>query len=105
VAFVADGRTPVWIYDTIPISGQSGTWWLGSGTSVAAPGFAGIVNWAGHLYISSNAELTEIYSQLGVATDFTDIVAGNCGNYAGYLAAKGWDFCTGVGVSAGKNGK
>ncbi|MGA2132205.1 MAG: hypothetical protein ABSH50_07935 [Bryobacteraceae bacterium] len=105
VAFVGDGRTPVWFYDTIPINGQSGTWWLGSGTSVSAPGFAGIVNWAGHLYTSSNAELTEIYSQIGVATDFTDIVAGNCGNYAGYLAAKGWDFCTGVGISAGKNGK
>jgi subtilase family serine protease len=105
VAFVGDGRTPVWIYDTIPIGGQAGTWWLGSGTSVSAPGMAGIVNWAGHLYPSSNAELTEIYSQIGVATEFADIVSGNCGNYAGYLAKKGWDFCTGVGVNVGKNGK
>jgi kumamolisin len=105
LAFVGDGRTPVWVYDTIPISGQAGTWWLGSGTSVGAPGMAGIVNWAGHLYASTNAELTEVYSQIGVATDFTDIVSGNCGNYAGYLAAKGWDFCTGVGVNAGKDGK
>ena len=105
VAFVGDGRTPVWFYDTFPINGQYATWWLGSGTSVSSPGFAGIVNWAGHLYTSSNAELTEIYSQIGVASEFADIVAGNCGSYAGYLAAKGWDFCTGVGVNVGKNGK
>ena len=73
LAFVGDGRTPVWIYDTFPINGQSATWWLASGTSVSAPGMAGIVNWAGHLYASSNAELTEVYSQIGVTTDFTDM--------------------------------
>jgi len=105
LAFVADGRTPVWFYDTIPINGQAGTWWLASGTSVSSPGMAGIANWAGHLYPSTNAELTEVYSQIRVTTDFTDIVSGNCGNYAGYLATKGWDFRTGVGVNAGKNGK
>ena len=105
LAFVADGRTPVWIYDTFPINGQSATWWLASGTSVSAPGMAGIVNWAGHLYTSTKAELTEVYSQIGVAADFTDMVSGNCGDYAGYLAKKGWDFCTGVGVNAGKDGK
>jgi subtilase family serine protease len=105
VAFVGDGRTPVWIYDTIPISGQSGTWWLGSGSSVSAAGMAGIVNWAGNFYTSTNAELTEVYSQIGVTTEFKDIVSGNCGNYAGYLAGKGWDFCTGVGTNVGKEGK
>ncbi len=105
LAFVGDGRTPVWVYDTFPMSGTSGTWWLASGTSVSAPGMAGIVNAAGHFYTSTNAELSEVYSQIGVATEFRDIVAGNCGNYAGYLAAKGWDFCTGVGASLGKSGK
>jgi hypothetical protein len=102
---VADGRTPVWFYDTIPISGTAGTWWLGSGTSVSAPGMAGIVNTAGNFYASTNAELTEVYSQIGVTTEFRDIVSGNCGDYAGYLAGKGWDFCTGVGASLGKTGK
>jgi kumamolisin len=105
VAFVADGRTPVWIYDSLPINGQTGPWWLGSGTSVSSPGFAGIVNLAGNLYTSTIAELTEVYSQLGVASAFHDITAGNCGAYAGYLAAKGWDFCSGVGSNAGKAGK
>jgi hypothetical protein len=105
VAFVGDGRTPVWIYDTIPISGQSGTWWLGSGSSVSAAGMAGIVNWAGNFYTSTNAELTEVYSQIGVTTEFKDIVSGNCGNYAGFLAGKGWDFCSGVGTNVGKEGK
>lgn len=105
LAFVADGRTPVWIYDTIPIGGTAGTWWLGSGTSVSAPAMAGIVNLAGHLYTSTNAELTEVYSQIGVAADFHDITSGNCGAYAGYLAVKGWDFCTGVGSNVGKTGK
>jgi kumamolisin len=105
VAAIADGRTPVWIYDSIPINGQAGTWWLGSGTSVATPIWAGIVNSAGHKYASTNAELTEIYSNMTVATEFHDITQANCGNYAGYLAVKGWDFCTGVGSDVGKNGK
>lgn len=105
VAFVADGRTPVWVYDTFPLGGSSGTWWLASGTSVSSPGFAGIVNFAGHLYTSSNAELTEIYSQLGVSAAFHDITGGNCGDYAGFLAIKGWDFCTGVGSNVSKAGK
>src|ERR1022692_4424543 len=47
---------------------------------------AGIVNTAGHFYTSTNAELSEVYSQIGVTTEFKDIVSGNCGAYAGYLA-------------------
>ncbi len=105
LAFVADGRTPVWFYDSTPINGQAGTWWLGSGTSVSSPGMAGIVNWAGNFYASTNAELTEVYSQIGVTADFKDIVSGNCGDYAGQLSKTGWDFCTGVGANAGKAGK
>jgi kumamolisin len=105
MAFVADGRTPVWVYDTFPLGGTYATWWLASGTSVSSPGAAGIVNLAGHLYPSTNAELTEMYSQIGVTNEFHDIVAGNCGTYAGYLAIKGWDFCTGVGTNVGRNGK
>lgn len=44
---VADGRTPVWFYDSFPINGTYGTWCLGSGTSVATPLWAGIINFAG----------------------------------------------------------
>jgi kumamolisin len=105
VALDADGRSGVWIYDSFPVNGTAGTWYIASGTSVATPMMAGIVNLAGHLYASSNAELTEIYSNLGVAADFKDMTSGACGNYAGYLAKKGWDFCSGVGSNAGTNGK
>jgi len=102
VAFDADGRTPVWFYDTIPINGQSGTWWLGSGTSVSAPAWAGIVNSTGSKNASTTAELTEIYNHMGNASDFRDLKQGTCGNYAGYLTVAGYDFCTGVGSDLGK---
>jgi subtilase family serine protease len=105
LAFDADGRTPVWIYDSFPLNGSSGTWYLSSGTSVASPALAGLINAAGTIFASTNAALTEIYGNLGDKSDFTDIVAGNCGAYAGYLAVKGWDFCTGVGVVSGLAGK
>jgi len=69
------------------------------------PGLAGLVNAAGMVFSSTNAALTEVYGNLGVKADFNDIDNGNCGPYAGYLAVKGWDFCTGVGSIRGKNGK
>jgi len=106
MAFVADGRTGVWIYDTFPVNGTAGTWYIASGTSVASPGLAGLVNAADSFAVSTNAELTTVYADLGVNRDFHDITNGDCGPYAGYLALKGWDFCTGVGsvasVAAGK---
>ena len=105
VAFVADTRTPVYVYDSTPINGQSGPWWLAGGTSVGTPAWAGIANAMGRKYKSTSAELTAIYGELGVTTDFTDIVTGNCGYYAGLLAQKGWDQCTGVGVNVGRTGK
>jgi hypothetical protein len=104
LAFVADGRTGVWGYDTFPINGNAGNWYIFSGTSVASPALAGLVNAAGTFAASSNAELTTLYGNLGNAKDFRDITNGNCGPYAGYLALKGWDFCTGVGTVQGKNG-
>ena len=107
VAFDADGRSGVWILDSIPINGQGGpgTFWIASGTSVSAPAIAGIVNSAGHKYASSADELTEIYSFLTTKVGFTDLKQGACGSYAGYLVGPGWDFCTGVGSDAGKTGK
>jgi subtilase family serine protease len=105
MAFDADGRTGVWIYDTFPVNGTGGTWYIASGTSVAAPALAGLVNAAGSFAASTNAELTTVYGPSGVNKDFHDITNGDCGPYAGYLALKGWDFCTGVGSVAGIAGK
>jgi kumamolisin len=94
VAAVADGYTPVWFYDSFPINGQPYTWLLGSGTSVAAPLWAGIVNFVGVKFPSTDAALTEVYANPALLNDLTQ---GTCGNYAGYLTVKGWDFCTGNG--------
>jgi hypothetical protein len=66
---------------------------------------AGIVNNAGHFYTSTNAELTEIYSDTHVTTDFGDVTMGYCGPYMGYSAGTGWDFCTGFGSPRGTTGK
>jgi len=105
MAFVADGRTGVWIYDSFPLNGAAGTWYIASGTSVSSPGLAGLVNAAGSFAASTNAELTTVYGASGVNKDFHDITNGDCGPYAGYLALKGWDFCTGVGSVAAVAGK
>jgi subtilase family serine protease len=75
------------------------------GTSVAAPVWAGIINAAGRFTKSSQAELSTIYSNLGKAADFTDIVQGSCGPNQGYLVGIGWDFCTGAGSAYGTPGK
>ena len=75
------------------------------GTSVASPALAGILNLAGSFYTSPNAELTAIYNNRAVTADFSDITSGYCGPYAGYSAATGWDFCTGVGTDKGTVGK
>ncbi len=96
----ADPYTGVWVYD----SGNGG-WWIVGGTSVSSPVTAGIVNSAGHFYASSNVELTTIYGNRSVATDFNDITSGVCGPYMGLATATGWDFCTGVGSSYGLTGK
>ena len=105
MAFDADGRTGVWIYDSFPVNGTSGTWYIASGTSVSSPGLAGLVNAAAKFAPSTSAELTTVYDDLGVNSDFHDITNGDCGAYAGFLALKGWDFCTGVGSVSGLAGK
>jgi kumamolisin len=98
VAADADPSTGVWVY-AFP------SWYIVGGTSVAAPVWAGIVNAAGSFAATSPSELAGIYANLGNAEDFTDVVAGSCGPNQGYFGAAGWDFCTGVGSPAGKNGK
>ena len=104
LVFDADPHTGVWIYDTYPARGKPG-WRVVGGTSIAAPSLAGVINSAGSFYASSSAELTQIYSDLGQFIGFTDIVSGTCYHYAGYFAASGWDYCSGVGSVSGYQGK
>jgi kumamolisin len=107
LSFDADPVTGVLVLDSIPVANEGGgpnTWWILGGTSVSSPALAGIVNAAGSKNTSSEAELTEIYNKLGTV-DFADTIKGSCYFYDGYLAVKGWDFCTGVGSVKGKVGK
>jgi kumamolisin len=98
VAADADPTTGLWVY-SYPY------WYIVGGTSVAAPVWAGIVNSAGRFAPSTQSELASMYAGLGNASVFTDITAGSCGPNQGYLAAVGWDFCTGAGSPVGKLGK
>jgi len=67
--------------------------------------WAGIINAAGRFAKSTQAELSTIYGNLANAADFTDIAQGSCGPNQGYLAGRGWDFCTGAGTDFGTLGK
>ena len=67
-----------------------------SAASVATPVVAGITNLRGGVFsLSSNAELTHIYSS---QSHYTDITTGNCRTHR---ATTNWDFCTGAGVPKG----
>ncbi len=105
VAFDADPHTGAWIYDTFPFQGNAGGWRIVGGTSISAPSLAGIINSAGNFYGSSAAELSAIYASQGQGVGFADIESGTCYHYAGYLATRGWDFCSGVGSVSGYQGK
>jgi subtilase family serine protease len=105
LSFDADPITGVYVYDTFPIEGVYNNWLIVGGTSVSSPSLAGIVNNAARFAASTDAELTTIYKNYGVANDFTDITAGFCGFYMGFSAVPGWDNCTGVGVVNGYTGK
>ena len=98
LSFDASGGSPVAVYN----SNCYGGWLEVYGTSVASPSLAGIINSAGGFKTSSNAENTEIYSNMGYTSYFTDITSGSCGTHS---ATTGWDFCTGVGVDQGLVGK
>lgn len=100
LSFDSNPVTGVWVYDS-----HAGGWNIVGGTSVASPALAGIINSAGAFHTSTNAELTAIYNDLGVASAFRDIATGFCGPYGGYSAGTGWDFCTGVGTVNGLTGK
>jgi kumamolisin len=107
ISFDANPDTGVWVLDSLPVDGQGGpgSWWVVGGTSVSSPALAGIVNSTRSRYPSTESELTVVYSNLGVSSDFNDTATGYCGPYAGYFAETGWDPCTGVGSVNGKQGK
>ena len=68
-----------WVYDSFPINGTAGGPYIASGTSVASPGLAGLVNAAASFAASTHAELTTVYADLGANKDFHDITNGDCG--------------------------
>jgi kumamolisin len=107
VAMDANPNTGLWVYDTNAIDYYTyeGPWWIVGGTSASTQMFAGIISAAGKGAASGSAELTTIYAARATAADYTDITSGYCGPYSGLLAAKGWDFCTGVGTPVGLVGK
>jgi kumamolisin len=115
LSFDADPDTGVWIYDTTPyefldfppagIQTVVIGWTPVGGTSVSSPSLSGIVNVAGRFAMSSAAELSLMYSNLGNNRAFLDVNYGTCGPYEGYFAASGWDFCTGIGTDSGLFGK
>lgn len=106
VSFDADPNTGVWVYDTFPVEFvQYYNWIIVGGTSLAAPALAGVINRAGAFAANSNAELTQIYANQAVTTDFTDIRSAYCGYYMSLSAGTGWDYCSGVGAVKGYAGK
>ncbi len=94
IAGVADPDTGVWVY-----SGYNGGWWIVGGTSVASPVEAGIVSHKGLKYTGFQGFLNNLYA--GTVGNTRDIVSGNCGPYAGYVAGTSYDLCTGRGSLLG----
>jgi subtilase family serine protease len=80
-----------------------GGWISVGGTSWSSPTFAGIVNAAGLLKKSSNAELTMIYNEYANPSlykqAFNDITTGDS------HCVVGWDLCAGVGSPRTYKGK
>jgi subtilase family serine protease len=93
VAADANPSTGVWVFNSSFVGIPA--WFVVGGTSVASPMWAGIANAAGSFSPSSAAELTKLYGD--PPPDFNDITVGVCGPFGGYMAAAGWDLCTGLG--------
>jgi kumamolisin len=105
----ANPITAVWVYDNFPYEGTQGNWWVVGGTSVSTPTVAGILNAAGKFAASTQAELTEMYSDYANRTtydlDFWDITYGACNYSSGSFSHRGYDLCTGLGSPKGLLGK
>lgn len=117
VSYDADPNTGVYVYDSVPLNGQSG-WWLVGGTSAGAPQWASISAIAN----SQNAKLASASfgtsnALYGAATgaqsspqtnpylkNYHDIISGNngpCGSICNTRA--GYDEVTGVGSPQSNN--
>jgi kumamolisin len=105
ISFDSNPITGAWVFDSTPVQGAGSGWFIVGGTSLAAPALAGIVNAAGSKLASSPAELSLMYSNMAVTTDFNDIRTDFCGPTAGFTGKLGWDPCTGIGSVKGKLGK
>jgi kumamolisin len=105
VGLIADPHTGIWVYDTHKYYGYVLHWSIWGGTSVAAPAVAGIINSAGAFNASTVTELTEIYANLGIKANYTDIKKGSCPNSSDGATIRGYDLCTGIGTPLGLAGK
>jgi kumamolisin len=114
VAAVANPYTGVYVYDTFPMDVYDfGDWYVVGGTSVAAPLWAGVLNWADTANaawpVSTQAELSKLYLDSTVAANysaaFRDISYGFCNYYMASRDAAGYDLCTGLGSPYTKAGK
>ncbi len=105
LAFDADPNSGVWIYDSYPYNGAIYGWLVIGGTSVASPAMAGVLNSAGSAAASTTDELATIYAGYRNKAYWSDIKLGVCGNNDGANALAGYDFCTGIGVPRGYQGK
>ena len=100
VAADANPATGVWVFNST-LAGAP-VWFIVGGTSVASPLWAGIVNAAGSIYDSSNAELIELYERDGATRA---VISGSCGPYDQFVANGAYNFCTGLGSPRGYDGK
>jgi subtilase family serine protease len=101
VAADANPSTGVWVFNSSFVGVPA--WFVVGGTSVASPIWAGITNAAGGFLPSSAAELTKLYGDPN--DNFNDITVGVCGPFMGYVAAAGWDLCSGRGSPKTYTGK
>jgi hypothetical protein len=89
VSYDADPNSGVLVYDSTPISGESG-WWIVGGTSVGAP------QWAAIQSLGLSAKNSNFYvdaKSASYSAYFRDITSGS----NGYPAKVGYDLVTGLG--------
>jgi len=98
IAMNANVASGVWLYDSTPYNGAAPNWTIVGGTSVASPLAAALTNSSGTFAASTEAELRDIYHELGRPTYFFDIRQGSCANAVSYNVSVGYDLCTGVGA-------
>ncbi|MCY6371737.1 S53 family peptidase [Clostridium ganghwense] len=99
VSFLADPKTGVWIYISIPFHGYVG-WIVLGGTSFSAPAWAAVIACAGQGYGPITNCSERLYTIAGKTSysipqyNFCDITKGSNGFHR---ASKGYDYVTGLG--------